>query len=141
MDQGATSGERTCIFGTDSTFKDRAKDSVLHADVEAAFKGVKSENLCVLLDLNLKGFTANKDDKVLAPNVMDVVRAFMGIKDKDEEELPQGRVVILAGRSRSQPVTTDHHDIFMRATVDGLKGACRQGWRRTRWQRDRGRVE
>src|SRR5262249_9088308 len=90
--QGASTSERTCLFASDSTFKDRAKDGVTAADIEAEFKNIKAKEVCALLDLDLKAFEPGKE-QVLEPNMMDVVRTFLGVKEKDPDaEPPAGRV-------------------------------------------------
>ncbi len=121
---GASAGERTCFFTADSTFKDRGKDALLAAELEAEFKNVKAKEVFALLDLDLKGFVAGKET-VLEPNIMDFVRAFSGVKEKDDAEPPAGRAVILAGTGTNPVVTVDGKEgIFTKAVIDGLKGAA-----------------
>ena len=43
--QGATAGEKPCLFATDSTFKDRVKTGVFGGDLEEQFKDLKSEQV------------------------------------------------------------------------------------------------
>ena len=122
--QGASVSERTCLFATDSTFKDRAKDSITAADLEPELKSLKAKEVFVLLDLDLKAFDAGKET-VLEPNVMDIVRTFLGIKEKDDAEPPQGRVVVLSGSGTNPVVTVDGKEgIFTSAVVKGLRGAA-----------------
>src|SRR5262249_4754010 len=50
--QGAPIGDRTGLFASDSTFKDRAKDAFTVADLESAVKNLKAKEVFALLDLN-----------------------------------------------------------------------------------------
>lgn len=119
--QGATAGEKPCLFATDSTFKDRIKDGVFGADFEAAFKGLKSEHVLVFLDFNLKA--ANTKESLLAPNIGDFVRVFLGLPEKDvDAEPPPGRVVFRNGNG-IQPVLTDgKNGLFTAAIAEALRG-------------------
>jgi carboxyl-terminal processing protease len=123
--QGASISDRTCLFASDSTFKDRAKNAITAADLEAELKNLKANEVCAMLDLDLKAFTPGKET-VLEPNVMDLVRTFLGVKEKDPDaEPPQGRVVILSGGGIQPAVIVDGKEgIFTRAVVEGLRGAA-----------------
>jgi C-terminal peptidase prc len=122
--QGAPIGDRTCLFASDSTFKERAKDAFTVADLESAVKNLKAKEVFALLDLNLKAFDPGKE-AVLEPNEMDIVRVLMGMKEKDDAEPPQGRAVILAGSGINPVVTVeDKSGIFTTAVVDALRGAA-----------------
>ncbi|MCE9530758.1 MAG: caspase family protein, partial [Planctomycetes bacterium] len=122
--QGAPSGERTCLFTTDATFKERAKDSLMAGELEAEFKNLKVKEVCAFLDLDLKAFEAGKE-VVLEPNVMDFVRVMLGAKEKDDAEPPPGRSVLLAGFGSNPVVLVDgKQGIFTKAVIDGLRGAA-----------------
>jgi C-terminal peptidase prc len=122
---GASAGERTCFFAADSTFKDREKDAITAAELEADFKNVKAKEVVAFLDVDLKGFETPKDQTVLEPNIMDFVRVFLGVKEKDDAEPPAGRAVLLAGSGTNPVVVVDGNEgIFARAIVDGLKGGA-----------------
>ncbi len=128
--QGGATGDHTCVFCTDSTFKDRAKNALLASDLEGDFKKLKSEKLCVLLDLHLKGFEA-KDERIIEPNVLDYVFAFLGKKEKekDEESFPPGRAILLANAGAVPTVTVGKLSIFTKAVLDALGGkADREGY-------------
>ncbi len=121
---GAAVGDRIGVFATDSTVKDRAKDSILVSEFEAELKNLKAKEVVALLDLNLKGFDPGKET-ILEPNIFSLTRAFLGVKEKDDAEPPQGRTVILAGDGTS-PVSTvdDKQGIFAKSVIDGLRGAA-----------------
>ena len=119
--QGATAGEKTCLFATDSTFKDRAKDSIFGADLEKEFKDLKSEQVAVFLDFNLKGFESK--EAVLAPNIVQFVRVFQGVKEGDLEAEPlPGRVVLLSGTGIQTPITIEKNGMFTTVIADALRG-------------------
>ncbi len=118
---GAAAGDRTCLFTADSTFKDRAKDALSPTELEANWKSVKAKEVLAVLDLDLKAIDAGKEP-VLEPNVMDLVRVFLGVKDKDEAEPPAGRAVLLAGSGTNPVVTVDGKEgIFTKAVIAGLR--------------------
>ncbi len=119
--QGATAGEKPCLFATDSTFKDRVKNAIFASEIETQVKALKSEQFCVFLDFNLKAYESK--ESVLAPNINEFVRAFMGIKEKDsEQEPPLGRVVFMSGNGILPPLAVDNQGSFTKAVVDALRG-------------------
>ena len=138
---GASVGDHL-FFRRRFDFKDRAKDAFMATELEAEFKAVKAKEVVAMLDLDLKGFDADKKEPVLEPNIMDFVRVFMGVKEKDEAEPPAGRVIILAGSGTNPVVTVDGKEgIFAKAVIDGLHRRRRQRRLRTGRQRDRRRTE
>jgi len=119
--QGATAGEKTCLFATDSTFKDRVKDSIFGGDLEKELKDLKSEQVAVFLDFNLKGFESK--EAVLAPNIVQFVRVFQGIMegDLDAEPLP-GRVILLCGNGLQTPLAVNKNGLFTTVIAEALNG-------------------
>lgn len=119
--QGATAGEKTCLFATDSTFKDRVKDSIFGGDLEKELKDLKSEQVGVFLDFNLKGFESK--EAVLAPNIVQFVRVFQGLKegDLDAEPLP-GRVILLCGNGLQTPLSVNKNGLFTTVIAEALNG-------------------
>ena len=85
--QGAPTGDRSCFFTKTSTVKDRLKDAVGAGELESAMEKAKSEKILALVDINYKGFTAEKNS-VVEPNLLDMVRVFVGNEDKEEHTLP-----------------------------------------------------
>jgi len=125
--EGAPLGERHCYLASDSTFKDRAKNSVGATDIEAALEKLKSHRLCVFLDANFKGFDSGKE---AAPdlNVTNFYKfsEYLGSGD----ELPIGRAIFMANQ---KAVTTSldlaKHGVFTQALLDGLRGdADKEGY-------------
>jgi len=119
--QGATAGEKPCLFATDSTFKDRVKNGIFGGDLEEKFKDLKSEQVCAFLDFNLKAYESK--EAMLAPNVNDFVRVFLGLKEKDADaEPPPGRVVFLSGFGIQPPVSLEKNGLFTTVVADALRG-------------------
>lgn len=119
--QGASAGEKACLFATDSTFKDRIKDGLFGGDLEELFKDLKSEHVAVFLDFNLKAYESK--ESMLAPNVNEFVRVFLGLKEKDPDaEPPVGRVVFLNGNGIQPSLTVDKNGLFTSVVSDALKG-------------------
>jgi C-terminal peptidase prc len=123
--QGAPLGDRTCFLSSDATFQDRAKNAVASADVEAALKALKSQKVCAIIDVNYKGYDPGKQ-VIPDPNLIDMVRVFVGNEDKEEHTLPPGRVVMLSNNSVSQPLELESQGLFTKLLIDGLKGAADQ---------------
>ena len=122
--QGGPTGERTCLFTADSSFKDRAKNALQAAEFEAELKNLKAKEVLGILDLDLKGFEPGKET-ILEPNIMDFVRVILGVKEKDDAEPPPGRAVLLAGFGTNPVVTVDGKEgIFTKAVIAGLRGAA-----------------
>src|SRR5262245_61321197 len=78
--QGAPKGERPCYFASDSTFKDRAKNAIAATEIEQAFEKTKSQQFCVFLDVNFKGFDSGKET-VADVNLANMFREFLGNED------------------------------------------------------------
>ena len=120
--QGASAGEKTCYFASDSTFKDRVKNAVLSNEIADAFKDAKSERLLAMLDINFKSFDAGKES-VVEPKLGDMLVSFFGIEKQDDQNLPTGRAVIFASTG---PVSLnlEKNGLFVTSVLDALKGAA-----------------
>ena len=119
--QGATAGEKPCLFATDSTFKDRVKDGIHAGDLETSFKDLKSEQVAIFLDFNLKAYESK--EAILAPNIIDFVRVFLGLKENDlEAEPPQGRVVMRCGNGIQPPLSMGKNGLFTAVIAEAIKG-------------------
>jgi len=125
--QGAPLGERTCYFVSDSTFKDRDKNALAASEIEQELKALKSHKVCVLLDVNFKGFDTGKDT---APEltVENLYQEFLGGKDKDKDKNKErdltGRVLILANNGMKPSLEGKEHGLFTQVVLDALKGAA-----------------
>ena len=54
------SGDRRCYFMADSTFAGRDKDAVASEEIEDALKKLEAKHMTAFLDVNFKGFEADK---------------------------------------------------------------------------------
>lgn len=117
--EGAPVGERSCYFATDSTFKNRDKDSVLALDLESHFDNLKSQRFLALLDVNFLGFDAGKE-KAPDPNLGNFYREFTGNEDAKAEN--PSRVVLLANSGLKPSLNLKDHGIFAQTLIDALKG-------------------
>ncbi len=128
LGQGAPFGERSCFFGKDSTFKDRAKDAINAGEIEKELESLKSERFVALIDIFFKGFDAGKES-VQEPNPMDLYKIFLGNDDKEDHQAPAGRVVFLATNGLKQGLDLEKNGLFTHAILDGLKGkADKEGY-------------
>jgi C-terminal peptidase prc len=123
--QGAPLGEQACYFCSDSTLKDRAKNALTAAEIEHEMQTLKSQRLCVFVDVNFKGFDGGKE-KFAGVDPDKTFREFLGIAKDDDEEEPQkpGRVVFAANDGLSQSLDLKEHGLFAKVLIDALKGAA-----------------
>jgi C-terminal peptidase prc len=120
--QGAPLGDRFCYFGSDATFKDRAKNALAAAEVEHALEKLKSHRFVAFLDVNFKGFNPGKEP---APeiNLATRYREFLGNANEDHPA-PQGRVLFLATDGLKPSLDLGNHGLFAKVLLDGFKGAA-----------------
>jgi len=124
-------GEKICYFATDSTVKNRAKDSVLATDIGTELDKLKSRHCCVFLDVNFKGFTPEKG-KAPEPSYGDhAFSEFLGAEPKNqkedqpkEESAANGRVLFIASVGKQPSPDLDKHGLFAEVIVKGLMGAA-----------------
>jgi len=124
LGQGAPIGDKTAVLTADSVFKDRTKTALNTGEIETAIGKLKSQKLCVMIDLNFKNVRAGEGETLADPPLRDLIKVFVGPEDKEEHVLPPGRVIMLSNNSISQPLETDGHSVFMKVVLDGLKGAA-----------------
>jgi C-terminal peptidase prc len=124
LGQGAPIGDKTAFLPSDAVFKERTKTALNTTEIETAIAKLKSQKLCVLLDLNFKSYEVGKDEVIADPPLRDLIKVFIGPEDKEEHVLPPGRVIMLSNNSISQPLETENNSIFMKLVLDGLKGAA-----------------
>jgi C-terminal peptidase prc len=122
--RGAPAGDKTALFATDSTVKDRSKDAVLGSDLGAEFKSTKNRKVCVFLDVAYKGFDAGKET-LAEPTLRDVLSGVFGggeEKDPEAEQVVHDKVVFLSTVPATEPLTKGDHGLFAADTLDALKG-------------------
>jgi len=118
------SGNRRCYFASDSTFKGRDKDAVAADEVGEAFKSLKSRRVCVLLDVNFKGFNSGSQT-IAEPTLGKVPYAeFLGDDESEEHAAKPGRVLFLATNGLSPSLDLKEHGLFTKVLLEGLKGAA-----------------
>src|SRR5262249_6104301 len=99
-------GERACYFASDSTFKNRCKDSVAAGDIEGAMEKLKSNRFVAFLDVNFKGFDSGME-KAPDLNLLNLYREYLG---KDEDKAPVvSRVVFLANTGVKPSLDLEKH--------------------------------
>lgn len=121
--RGASAGDRTCLFTSDTDFKERAKTGVVGADLEGELKAAKDRKLCVFLDVSFKGFDAGKE-VLVEPNLRDVLASVFGGDEKGELPPPRDKVVFLATTPSHDPLTKGKNGLFTAVAIDALKGAA-----------------
>jgi len=122
--RGAPAGDKTAVFATDSTVKDRIKDTVLGSDIGAEFKNTKNRKICVFFDVAFKGFDAGKET-LPEPTLRDVLTGVFGggeDKDPDAEQVVHDKVVMLSTVPASDPLAKGDHGLFAATLIDALKG-------------------
>jgi C-terminal peptidase prc len=130
--QGCSLGERgnrTCYFASDSTLKGREKDAVAADDVTQEFDKLKSNHLCILLDVNFKGFDAGKESIPEASLGETPYKEFLGDDGSEEHNPLPGRVIFMATNGLAVSPDLEDHGLFTRALLDGLQGeADKEGY-------------
>ncbi len=119
--RGAPVGDRTCFFLPASTVKDRSKDALQAADLEQEIVKIKSEKILALVDIDYKGFTTNKLS-LAEPNLLDMVKVFVGEEDAEEHQLPPGRIIFLASNTVAKHIDTADHGLFAKTVLEALRG-------------------
>jgi carboxyl-terminal processing protease len=117
---GAPLGERSCYFGVDSTFKNRAKDALASGDIEHIIDKLSSQRFVAMVDVNFMGFDAGKE-KAPEPNLTNFYREFLSAGDENKDPQPS-RVIFIAGSATKPSLDLEKHGIFTSALLDGLKG-------------------
>ena len=121
--RGASAGDRTCLFASDTDFKERAKTGVLGSDLEPDLKAAKTQRVLLLMDVHFKGYDAGKES-VIEPTLKEVIAALFGGEDKGEQPLPRDRVFMLGAVPAADPLQKGDHGLFASTVIDGLKGAA-----------------
>jgi carboxyl-terminal processing protease len=121
--RGASAGDRTCLFASDTTFKERAKTGVLGSDLEPDLKAAKSQRVLVMMDVHFKGFDAGKE-AVTEPGLREIISGLFGGEDKADQTLPKDRVFMLGTTPAADPLTKGENGLFATVVLDALKGAA-----------------
>ena len=120
--RGASSGDQTCLFTSETQFKERAKTGLLGSDLDTEFKLAKDRKICLMLDIAFKGgFDAGKET-LAEPTLRDVLGAVFGSEDKGEQPPPQNKVVILATVPSSPPLAVGDNGLFARTVLTAFQG-------------------
>lgn len=120
--RGASSGDATCFFASDTTFKDRGKTGLLGTDLANELKKAKEQQLAVILDIHFKGFDAGKE-AIVEPTLSDILKGVFGTDEKGEEApLPHDRLVMLSAIPGYDPVVKGENSAFTSVLLDALRG-------------------
>ncbi len=120
------SGDRRCYFAADSTYKGRDKDAIEPKEIDDALKGLKSQRVCVFLDVDFTGFVAPGGARAVADATLgkSPYKEFLGDDGTEDHAAKQGRLVYLATNGLSPSLDLAKNGLFTKAIVDGLKGAA-----------------
>ncbi len=121
--RGASAGERTCLFASDTTFTERAKTGVLGADLEPELKAARQQHVLMMMDVHFKGFDAGKES-VIEPGLREIISGIFGGEDKADQTLPKDRVFMLGTTPAADPLMKGDHGLFATLVLDALKGAA-----------------
>ena len=120
--RGASSGDQTCFFTSETQFKERAKTGLLGSDLDVEFKLAKDRKICLMLDIAFKGgFDAGKET-IAEPTLRDVLGAVFGGEDKGEQPPPQNKIVILATVPSSPPLSVGESGLFAKTVLAAFQG-------------------
>jgi C-terminal peptidase prc len=120
------SGDRRCYFAADSTFKGRDKDAIAADEIDVALKDLKSQRVCVFLDVDFTGFNVAGGARAVAEPTLgkSPYKEFLGDDGTEEHAAKRGRIVYLATNGLSPSLDLADHGLFTKVLVDGLKGAA-----------------
>ncbi len=122
--RGASSGDNTCLFTTETVFKDRGKTGVLGTDIAPVLKAARDRKLCLLFDISFNGFDAGKE-QLAEPTFRDVFTGVFGDADeRGEGPPPPDKVIFLSSTPSHPPLTKGDHGLFAAILLDALKGAA-----------------
>ncbi len=123
--RGASSGDQTCFFTSETNFKERAKTGLLGVDIGTELKLAKDRRVALVMDVAFKGFDAGKET-LSEPSLRDILGGVFGGEDAGEAPPPQDKVVVLASIPSNPPLSTAAGDrgLFSTVAVDALKGAA-----------------
>lgn len=117
---GAPLGERSCYFGVDSTFKNRAKDALASGDIEQIIDKLPSQRFVAMVDVHFMGFDPGKE-KAPDPNTQNFYREFLSASDETKDPSPS-RVIFIAGSATKPSLDLEKHGVFAQSVIDGLAG-------------------
>ncbi len=133
--QGAALGERgdrIAYFAADSSLKEPARTAVLAAALGEELDRLRSQRVCLFVDVCFKGYRPARGGAPAEPNTGDDAawREFIGRDKSDEGAAAPGRVLFLAsGSGRLLSPDGDKHGTFTQVLLDGLGGkADREGY-------------
>lgn len=121
--RGASAGDATAVFTTDSTFKDRNKTAFLGSDLETMLKPAKDLKVCLLFDIAFKGFDAGKES-LAEPSMRDVLSALFGVEEKEDQLTIHDKVLMLSCIPSFDPLSKGNHGLFASVVMDAIKGAA-----------------
>jgi C-terminal peptidase prc len=121
--QGAPLSDRTCYFAADSTLQNRAKDAVSAVEIQHEFSSIKSTKLCVLLDVNFRGYDAGKE-KISELGLDKAFLEYSGSKDDDEDEEGHAKPVMLLSANDGLKPSYDlnKQGLFTTLVLEALQG-------------------
>jgi C-terminal peptidase prc len=114
------SGERRCYFASDSTVKDRAKNSIAASEIGQELDALKSQRFCALLEVNFTAFEP-QPDVTLGKSPY---REYLGDDGSEEHRPLPGRAVFLATNGLAPSLDLPAHGLFAQVVLDALRGAA-----------------
>jgi len=123
-------GDRTCYFASDSTLDDRAKNAVAAADIAQEFDKLKSKHVCVMLDVNFKGFDPGKKS-IPEPKWSDLdglpYKEFLGDEGGEDHNPLPGRIIFMATNGLNPSIDPRRPRVVHSRRPRRPAGRCRQG--------------
>jgi C-terminal peptidase prc len=117
-------GGSLCYFASDTTLKDRAKNSVAAADLGQELDKLKSQRFVALVDVNFHGYSDGPVKVGDATLGTSPYKEFRGSDGKDEKGPAPGRAIFLANNGLNASLDLDKHGLFSQVILDGLKGGA-----------------
>jgi C-terminal peptidase prc len=120
--RGGAVAENPAFFTPDVVFKDRAKTALATTELEPIFKKIKGQKVLMLMDVAWRGGVDAGTEKVIEPNIGEMIKVVFGDADREDNALPPGRVLVLGNLTFRDPLTKGDHGLFYSVLADGLAG-------------------
>ena len=119
--QGGPVGDRTGYFTRDTVFKDKKFQNLVAAvELEEAIEKTKSQRLVVLIDVNFRGYDADKAG-ISERGLEKVFQEFDGRADRSDA-LPRQMAVLSANDGRRPSIELKDHGLFATVVLEALRG-------------------
>jgi len=124
--RGSSVAEKPAFFTADTVFKERAKTALTTTELEPIFKKLHGQKLLMLMDVAWRGGVDAGGEKVIEPNIGELLKVVFGDTDREDNLLQTNRTLILGNLPFRDPLTKGEHGLFYSVLADALTGKADQ---------------